>query len=248
MTMRPVTTGTWKVVLLGAATSLVLAGCAGDPTPAAGGPGATSTSTAGQEAGQPSASDGTTSQGAGTGKDSGTGSSGSGSDGSTGSSDAPDSGDDGTGDGNGGALEMPKEPAPTVSSLQELLEDVGSAPLVTAPLPRAASARGRLVTRFPAFLRPTRATTVETSGISPSGSRLQVTLTATTSLTPEQVLVAYRTRLGGRGLTEMSAPATVAGSEAAAFQRGRSVVTVTATPDGTRTSYAVHATLHTGGE
>ena len=37
-------------------------------------------------------------------------------------------------------------------------------------------------------------------------------------------------------------------SQAASFRRGRSTVTVTATPQGSGTSYSVQASLHTGGE
>jgi hypothetical protein len=232
-----------RCALLGVVASLALAGCGSGPTNDDGGGGASASSPP-TAAGADPQSGGTDTTGRTSSGDGGSGATG----GATGSGTGGNAPDSGSGDGNGGALEMPKEPAPTVSSLSELLEDVGSAPLVTAPFPRAASARGRLVARFPAFLRPTRATTVGTSSISPSGSRLQATLTATTSLTPEQVLVAYRTRLGGRGLTELTAPATTPRSGAAAFQRGRSVVTITATPDGTRTSYAVQATLHAGGE
>ena len=114
--------------------------------------------------------------------------------------------------------------------------------------PDAASARGRLVTSFPLALRPTRATRVETSSISPSGNRLQVALVASTSLAPADVLLAYRTRLAGRGLVEQAAPPAIVGSQAAAFRRGRSTVTVTATPQGSGTSYSVQASLHTGGE
>lgn len=144
-------------------------------------------------------------------------------------------------------LEMPEEPAPEVTSLAELLDEVGTAPLVAAPLPAGASATGRLVTRFPSVLRPTRAARVESSSISPSGDRLQVSLVASTSLDPAEVLMAYRTRLARRGLAELAAPATAAGSQAAAFRRGRSTVTVTATAEGSRTSYSVHASLRAGG-
>ncbi|PKH37430.1 hypothetical protein CXG46_18435 [Nocardioides alpinus] len=153
-----------------------------------------------------------------------------------------------SGSGAGSGLEMPEAPEPTVTSLAELLEDVRTDPLVTAPLPRAADARGRLATGFPAVLRPTRASRVDSSSVSPAGPRLQVALVGSTSLAPADVLMAYRTRLAGRGLTELAAPATSAGSEAAAFRRGRSVVTITVTTQGSGTGYSLHASLHTGGE
>lgn len=162
------------------------------------------------------------------------------------SPDSPDSAADGTAPGSAPALEMPEAPEAPVSSLAELLPPTNPAPLVTTPLPRAGSAEGRLLSQFPGALRPTRAARVQSSSLSPMGDRLQVGLVATTSLSADQVLLAYRTRLARRGLDETAAPPSVAGSRAAAFRRGDSVVTVTVTPDGSRTSYAVHASLRAG--
>ncbi len=143
--------------------------------------------------------------------------------------------------------EMPPSPEPTVTSLSELLPEQNTSPLVTAPLPRAASVRGRLVRGFPSALRPARRSAVESSSVSPSGDRLQVALVASTSLKPDRVLLTYRLRLARRGMVEQTAPAAAPGSRAAAFRRGRSVVTVTVTDDGPRTRYFVTASLHTGG-
>jgi hypothetical protein len=145
-------------------------------------------------------------------------------------------------------LEVPVAPAPSVDSLGDLLGD-SDRPLVTSPLPRAASARGRLVGGFPAALRPAPGSTVETSSVSPADDRLQVALVGSTAMAPGQVLLAYRTRLARRGLVEQATPPqTAPGSQAAALQRGRSVVTITATRQGSRTSYSVIASLHTGHE
>ena len=47
-------------------------------------------------------------------------------------------------------------------------------------------------------------------------------------------------------MDEPAAPPSIAGSRAAAFRRGDSVVTVTVTPHGSRTRYAVHASLRSG--
>ena len=119
--------------------------------------------------------------------------------------------------------------------------------LLPTPLPRGGSAEGRLLRQFPDALRPTRGARVESSSLSPMGDRLQVGLVATTSLSPAQVLIAYRTRLAGRGMEETATPPSVDGSQAAAFQRGDSVVTVTVTPRGSGSSYAVHASLRAAG-
>ena len=130
-------------------------------------------------------------------------------------------------------------------SLSELLTEIDDSPLVSAPLPRPASARGRLVRGYPAALRPPRASRVQSSSVSPSGDRLQVGLVGSSSLSSDQLLLAYRTRLSHRGMTERTPPATAPGTSAASFRRGRSVVTLTVT-DGPRTSYALHATLLAG--
>ena len=150
-------------------------------------------------------------------------------------------------DGSAPGQELPEAPEATVDSLADLLDVISTAPLVRSPLPGRASARGRLVTHFPPVLRPTRAARVESSSLSPSGDRLQVGLVATTSLNPALVLMSYRTRLAKRGLDEHGVPATVAGSQAAAFRRGDSVVTVTVTPDGSQRRYSVHASLRAAG-
>ncbi|KQV67823.1 hypothetical protein ASC64_11500 [Nocardioides sp. Root122] len=158
----------------------------------------------------------------------------------------PDNG--GGSDPSGAVLEVPVAAAPSVDGLGDLLGDADR-PLVTSPLPRAASARGRLVGGFPAALRPAPGSRVETSSVSPADDRLQVALVGSTAMAPGRVLLAYRTRLGRRGMVEQAtAPQTAPGSQAAALQRGRSVVTITVTRQGSRTSYSVMASLHTGPE
>jgi hypothetical protein len=158
----------------------------------------------------------------------------------------PDNG--GGSDPSGAVLEVPVAAAPSVDGLGDLLGDADR-PLVTSPLPRAASARGRLVGGFPAALRPAPGSRVETSSVSPADDRLQVALVGSTAMAPGRVLLAYRTRLGRRGMVEQATvPQTAPGSQAAALQRGRSVVTITVTRQGSRTSYSVMASLHTGGE
>jgi hypothetical protein len=44
-------------------------------------------------------------------------------------------------------------------------------------------------------------------------------------------------------MAETATPASLGGSQAAAFRRGGSVVTVTVTPRGSGTSYSVHGSL-----
>ena len=233
MNDRPV-----RAAALAVVAGLLLAGCAADPaSPDAGGPPTPAVSTSAEADGQgpydepsPDREDGSTSAEA--------------TDLTAPTSD--DGSDTGSDTGSGGGLEMPQAPEPSLSSLSELIGPSSTSPLVTVPLPRAASARGRLLARFPTVLRPTRAARVQSSSLSPSGDRLRVGLVASTTLSPEEVLLAYRTRLARHGLVELTTPPTFVGSQAAAFRGDGSVVTVTATPDGSRTSYSVHATLRPG--
>lgn len=121
-------------------------------------------------------------------------------------------------------------------------------PLLTAPLPRTAAARGRLVAGFPAFLRPIRGSVVETSSVSAAERRLQVALVGSTARRPDAVLRLYRARLSTRGMRETRTPPATAGAEAAAFVLRKSAVTVTVRRERGRTSYSLYGVLHIGGE
>ena len=244
--------------LAACALALALAACSsptsedGGPSDAAGGP-ATGATPSASSTSTPGGSDDATAPGAGTSPEDGSGERATWPD-DTDSDDEQDPGDrtdtvdegDDGGGGDGG-LEMPTELEADDGdvSLSELLTEIDDSPLVSAPLPRPASARGRLVRGYPAALRPPRASRVQSSSVSPSGDRLQVGLVGSSSLSSDQLLLAYRTRLSHRGMTERTPPATAPGTSAASFRRGRSVVTLTVT-DGPRTSYALHATLLAG--
>jgi hypothetical protein len=261
MNTRPV-----RVAVIGVVASLVLGGCgAGEASPdgvtSAAGQDATGSPSSGAASDAPAGTKDTTkdtakdrakqNSGDGARSDQPTAAASPGTDGSDATADAAGessvTGTDGTAPGSAPALEMPEAPEDSVSSLSELLPPTNPAPLVTTPLPRAASAQGRLLRQFPDALRPTRAARVQSSSLSPMGDRLQVGLVATTSLSPAQVLLAYRTRLARRGMEETATPPSVAGSRAAAFRRGDSVVTVTVSPQGPGASYSVHASLRSQG-
>lgn len=120
-------------------------------------------------------------------------------------------------------------------------------PLVPSPMPRSASATGRLVTGFPELLRPPARSSVVSSSLAAAAPRLQVALVGATPQGPEAVLGTYRARLTRQGLRERAAPPSVAGSEAVAFARGPSSVTVTVRREGARTTYTVFGVLHVDG-
>jgi hypothetical protein len=238
MNTRPV-----RVAVIGVVACLLLGGCGADgASPDAASPTAPPTASPDADAGSPSGGDGSDARDRK--KDRATDRA---QDQTTVETEDGADATDGTAPGSAPALEMPEAAEAPVSSLSELLPPANPAPLVTTPLPRGASAQGRLLRQFPDALRPPRATRVESSSLSPMGDRLQVGLVATTSLSPAQVLLAYRSRLARRGMDEMAAPPSVAGSQAAAFRRDGSVVTVTVSPRGPGSSYAVHASLRAGG-
>ncbi|MGF9754908.1 hypothetical protein AAII07_06880 [Microvirga sp. 0TCS3.31] len=248
MNTRPV-----QVAVIGVVASLLLGGCGADgASPDAASPTASSTPSSDADPGSPSGGNGSDAPGRKTDRADGKAQDGA-DDGTGESSQSPAATDstepaDSTAPGSAPALEMPEAPETPVSSLSELLAPANPAPLVTTPLPRGASAQGRLLRQFPDALRPPGGgARVESSSLSPMGDRLQVGLVATTALAPAQVLLAYRTRLGRRGMDETAAPPSVAGSHAAAFRRGDSVVTVTVSPRGSGSSYAVHASLRAAG-
>lgn len=136
---------------------------------------------------------------------------------------------------------------PSESSLPGL-RPVATGPLVSRPLPAPAAARGRLVAGFPtSVVSPVPGSDIATSGVTSYGTRLQATLTASTTRSAGRTLLHYRVRLGRLGFVESPAPA---GATEISFTRGRSTATVSTSPGDTTTggttSYAVFTTLQAG--
>lgn len=164
-----------------------------------------------------------------------------------GSADASDSGTDdpiGTArpgdDPNGGVEVLP--PSPSQSGLPGL-EPPDLSPLVSRPLPAAASARDRLVKGYPRTAIPLAPTsTVTTSSVSPSdGRRLRVALTADTDRSPGQILLFYRLHFAKLGFVE-NAVSTMGDATGAAFTRGQNSATIVVS----EASYALSAVLIAG--
>ncbi|WP_110182132.1 hypothetical protein [Nocardioides solisilvae] len=139
---------------------------------------------------------------------------------------------------------MPGTPGPAAPTLGTTRPGAAP-PLLPTPLPRSGRAGGELVAGFPAAVRPVAGSTVTASSVSRDGSRVQVALDARTDRPPARVLRGLRLRLGRYGMAEEVTPA-VAGTQAAAFRRGRSSVVVTLRPAGRGTAYSVHGVLHAG--
>ena len=118
-------------------------------------------------------------------------------------------------------------------------------PLVFAPLPKTASAQGKIVAGFPSTVIPlAQKSTVTFTSVGSAETRLQVGLDATSSLGPTAILDFYRTALGSVGLTATTTPA-LDGSIALAFVRGADTVTVTASATGDGSRYTVYGVFTT---
>lgn len=119
--------------------------------------------------------------------------------------------------------------------------------LVSFPLPKAASATGKIVAGFPSDALPLApGSHVSSSSVSPQGKTLQVSLVATAAnAEPLAVMQFYQTHLGVLGLGAAQAPAS-AGSTAMWFTRGTDKVTITVTAaKGGETNYIIFGVLHT---
>jgi len=143
----------------------------------------------------------------------------------------------------GGVEVLPATPGASSSGLPGLSHRHASqAPLLSTPLPRLATGQGRLVDGYPTRVLPQAPhSLVLVSSVSPSGHRLQVSLTARGRVRPMPLERFYRLRLARLGFRAESVPA-VAGTTAVGFARGDSHVTLTIRP-GRVTHYSLFATL-----
>lgn len=115
-------------------------------------------------------------------------------------------------------------------------------PLMTGRIPANASALDRIVAGFPSVMPLAAQSTVLTSSISSSGTRLQATLDATSELSPTMVADFYRSAFAALSLAGSDVPATE-GSIGMIFSRGRDSVTLTVTPRGDGTRYSLFGVL-----
>lgn len=119
----------------------------------------------------------------------------------------------------------------------------GTDPLLPLPLPPDGNAQGRLVAGYPTkVLPPVPGSRILTSSLTSHGRRLQVSLSASTSRSAEQVLAFYRGHLAALGFTEAESPA-VPGATARVFTRDPHRLVITVTPGPHHTGYAILATV-----
>jgi hypothetical protein len=135
-------------------------------------------------------------------------------------------------------LEVPQ--APDETSPIGLPPSAPLPDLVTLPLPQTASETGALVAGYPAdLIPPSPGATVTSTSVASAENRLQVTLTASTSMAPAAVLDFYRVSFAANNLVDSVAPAA-SGSSALLFSRGADTVLLSVTPTGDGgTAYSV---------
>lgn len=120
--------------------------------------------------------------------------------------------------------------------------------LVTRPLPKTASKRGSVVPGFPLAVVPVvPGSAVKSSGVSSTSTRVQLSMLATSKLSPDRILAFYRGKLAARGFEESTVP-SVGGSTAAGFAHhgDNLVITVRKARSKGSTTYSVFGTLHAG--
>lgn len=100
-------------------------------------------------------------------------------------------------------------------------------PALTGPAPATAQRNGAVVAGFPVRVVPVpKGVTVVSSSVSSQGEHVQLSMEASSSLSPAQVLSVYDEALGGTGFTPTNTPA-VPGSAAHAYLHGTDGVVVT---------------------
>lgn len=118
---------------------------------------------------------------------------------------------------------------------------------VAAPLPKSASASGKLVAGYPAKVIPqVPGSTVGKSSVASEDSHLQVTLDATSDQKVNDIVAFYRGKLAPYGMYDAAAPA-VAGATSVQFARDGNSVTLTITPGDKGTSYVLFGAFTTKG-
>lgn len=145
-----------------------------------------------------------------------------------------------------GAAPVGREVLPPVSATPTGLPVPSPpAPLISLPLPAAASAQGKIVDGFPAdALRFPEGTVVVSTSVSPAEGTLQVAADAIAGLSQDSVAGHFQQVLGGVGFWSEPLPAA-AGERALRFVRGSDSVTLTASTTGTgSTRFMLLGNLH----
>jgi len=118
---------------------------------------------------------------------------------------------------------------------------------VSAPLPKSASAVGKLAAGYPADVLPQApGSTIATSSIASQSGHLQVTMTAASTQEIVDIVAFYRTALAKYGMYDTAAPA-LSGSTSTVFKRDGNSVTLTVTAAKSGTTYALYGAFTAAG-
>jgi hypothetical protein len=119
-------------------------------------------------------------------------------------------------------------------------------PLVTRPLPKPGAAEGELVPGFPSDLLPIPAgAAVISSSVATEGDHMQAGVTATSTLTADEVVTFYQATYASLGLTDRQTNA-IPGSTAYAFSRGDNTITLTVTPAESGSAFSLFGAFRAG--
>lgn len=119
-------------------------------------------------------------------------------------------------------------------------------PLVTAPLPKSASAKGKLVTGFPSEIIPIpTGLKIATSSVATQGEHLQATVVGTSTGSEADVQSFYQAAFTKLGMTAAVSPAG-AGDSATSYTRGSDSITVTTTATTSGTGLSIFGVFTAG--
>ena len=136
---------------------------------------------------------------------------------------------------------LPPTATPTTPHLGTTLE-----PLVTAPLPKTASAKGKLVAGFPSEVIPIPSgLTISSSSVATQGDHLQATVVGTSTASEADVQSFYQAAFAKLGMTAAVAPAG-ASDTATTFSRGSDSITVTTTAQTSGTALSIFGVFTAG--
>ena len=136
---------------------------------------------------------------------------------------------------------LPPTATPTTAHL-----GTESTPLVTEPLPKSASATGKLVTGFPTDVISLPAgMKIESSSIATQGVHMQVTVVGTSAASVGDVQSYFQAVFTKLGLTAVVTPAAP-GTTATSYSRSSDSITVTTSADSGGTHVSVFAVFTAG--
>lgn len=114
--------------------------------------------------------------------------------------------------------------------------------ILAGAAPPISNALGKLAASFPETVPPAPQSTIQSSSLTSESTQVQLTLTARTTLSSDELLEFYRAQFAAYGLHDVPVPA-VEGSTALLFTRDDDSITLTVTPVDGGMDYIVFGAL-----